>query len=81
VNTWFVGTVKRLPGEAQFSFIWSMQEFENETAARRYAKDALKRGMRVEAGTLSKTQPDIRVRWREAVAWVASSEAEPWFAA
>jgi len=72
VNTWFVATVNRLPGEAQFSFIWAMQEFESESAARRYAKDALNQGLRVEAGTLSEIQPEVRVRWREAGDWVAS---------
>ncbi len=75
VNTWFVGTVNRFPREAHFSFIWSMQEFESESAARRYAKDALNKGLRVEAGTLPEIRPEIRVRWREAGAWVASSEA------
>jgi hypothetical protein len=75
VNTWFVGTASRLPGEAQFRFIWSLQEFENETAARRYAKDALNKGLRVEAGTLP--GPRIRIPWREAAAWAASSEARP----
>ena len=78
MNTWFVGTVNRLPGKAQFSFIWSMQEFENESAARRYAKDALNKGLRVEAGTLTKVRPEVRIRWREAGAWVASSETQPW---
>lgn len=72
MNTWFVATVNRLPGEAQFSFIWAMQEFESENAARRYAKDALNQGLRVEAGTLSEIQPEVRVRWREAGDWVAS---------
>ena len=61
--------------EAHFSFIWSMQEFESESAARRYAKDALNKGLRVEAGTLPEIRPEIRVRWRETGAWVASSEA------
>ena len=75
MNTWFVSTVNRLPGEQQFSFIWSMEEFESESAARRYAKDALNKGLRVEAGTLPEIRPEIRVRWREAGAWVASSEA------
>jgi hypothetical protein len=76
VNTWFVGTANRSPGEAHFSFIWSMKEFENESAARRYAKAALNKGLRVEAGTLREIWPEFRVRWREARAWVASSEAE-----
>jgi hypothetical protein len=75
VNTWFVGTVNRSPGEAQFSFIWSMKEFENETAARRYAKDALNKGLRGEAGTLP--GPRIRISSREAAAWAASREARP----
>ena len=75
MNIWFVATVNKLPGEAQFSFIWSMQEFENESAARRYAKDALNNGLRVEAGTLP--GPQIRIPWREAAAWAASSEAGP----
>jgi hypothetical protein len=73
VNTWFVGTANRLPREAQFSFIWTMAEFETEAAARRYAKDALNRGLRVEAGTLP--GPQVRIRWREAVSWAASEEA------
>ncbi len=73
MNTWFVATVNRLPGEAHFSFIWSMQEFESESAAGRYAKDALNKGLRVEAGTLP--GPQIRIPWREAAAWAASSEA------
>ena len=77
MNTWFVSTVNRLPGEQQFSFIWSMEEFESEIAARRYAKDALNKGSRVEAGTLSEIRPEICVRWREAGAWTTSSEAAP----
>jgi hypothetical protein len=72
VDTWFVSTVNKLPGEPQFSFIWAMQQFESESAARRYAKDALIQGLRVEAGTLSEIQPEVRVRWREAADWVAS---------
>ena len=63
MNTWFASTVNRLPGEQQFSFIWSMEEFESE-------------GLRVEAGTLPEIRPEICVRWREAGAW-ASSEAAP----
>jgi hypothetical protein len=50
--------VNRLPGEQQFSFIWSMEEFESEIAARRYAKDALNKGLRVEAGTLLEIRPE-----------------------
>jgi hypothetical protein len=73
VKTWFVGTANRGPGEAQFSFIWSMREFENESAARRYAKAALNRGLRVEAGTLP--GPKVRIPWRKAAAWAALSEA------
>ncbi len=49
-----------------------MTEFETEAAARRYAKDALNRGLRVEAGTLP--GPQVYVPWREAVAWAASGE-------
>ena len=75
MDTWFVGTVNRSPGEAQFSFIWSMHEFENETAARHYAKAALNRGLRVEAGTLP--GPQIRIPWRKAAVWAVSSEARP----
>ncbi len=75
MNTWFVGTVNRFPREAHFSFIWSMQEFEGENAARRYAKDALNEGLRMEAGTLPEARPEVRVRWREAAAWAASGEA------
>ena len=52
-----------------------MQEFESESAARRYAKDALNEGLRVEAGTLPEARPEVRVRWREAAAWAASREA------
>ena len=74
MNTWFVSTVNRAPGEPHFSFIWAMQEFERESAARRYAKDALNQGLRVEAGTLAGIQPEVRVCWREAVDWVASEE-------
>ena len=77
MNTWFVSTVNRLPGEQQFSFIWSMQESESESAARRYAKDSLNKGLRVEAGTLPGRGPEICVRWREAGAWATSSEAAP----
>ena len=77
MNTWFASTVNRLPGEQQFSFIWSMEEFESEIAARRYAKDALNKGLRVEAGTLPEIGPEICVRWREAGAWATSSEAAP----
>ena len=77
MNTWYVSIVIRLPGERQFNFIWSMEEFESEIAARRHAKDALNKGLRVEAGTLPETRPDIRVRWREAGAWATSSKAAP----
>ena len=70
MDTWFVGTLDKLPGKAQFGLIWSMQEFENESAAKRYAKHALNRGLRVEAGTLTKIRPEIHVRWREAGVWV-----------
>ncbi|MGO9390762.1 hypothetical protein [Rhodoblastus sp.] len=77
MNTWFVSTVNRLPGEQQFSIIWSMEEFESDIAARRYAKDALNKGSRVEAGTLPETRPEICVRWREAGAWATSREAAP----
>ena len=77
MNTWFVSTVNRLPGVQQFSFTWSMDEFESESAARRYAKDALNKGLRVEAGTLPEIRPEIRVRWREAGAWATSREAAP----
>ena len=78
MNTWFEGTVDRLPGKAQFGFVWSMREFGNESAARRYAKDALNKGLRVETGTLTKRPPEIQVRSREAGAWIGSSEAKPW---
>ena len=74
MNTWFISTVNKLPGRPHFSFIWAMQEFESESAARRYAKDALTQGSRVEAGTLRGMQPEVRVRWREAADWVASEE-------
>jgi hypothetical protein len=67
VETWFVSTVKRRPGEPHFALIWTMAEFKNEAAARRYAKDALNRGLRVEAGTLP--GPQVHIRWREAAAW------------
>ncbi len=60
MNTWFVGTVNRFPREAHFSFIWSMQEFESESAARRYAKDALNEGLRVEAGAAGGTAGSSR---------------------
>ena len=75
MNTWFVGTVDKLPGTAQFGLIWSMREFDNESAARRYARDALSKGLRVEAGTLTKVRPEIHVRWRECSAWVVSGDA------
>ncbi len=74
MNTWFVATVDRLPGRDQFHFIWAPQEFASESAARLYAKEALNRGLRVEAGTLPALRPEIRVRWREAAAWVASEQ-------
>jgi hypothetical protein len=77
VNTWFVSTMSRLPGEKQFGIIWSMQEFDSELLARGYAKDALNNGLRVEAGTLPEIRPDICVRWREAEAWATPSEAAP----
>ena len=70
MNTWFVSTVNRLPGEQH------LVDAESEIAARRYAKDALK-GLRVEAGTLPEIGPEICVRWREAGAWATSSEAAP----
>ena len=69
MNTWFVSTVNKAPGQPHFSFIWAMQEFESESAARRYAKDALNQGLRVEAGTLAGMRPEVRVCWREAVDW------------
>jgi hypothetical protein len=75
VETWFVSTAAKLPGEPHFAFIWTMSEFETEAAARRYAKDALKRGLRVEAGTLP--GPQVHVSWRKAVAWTASGETGP----
>jgi hypothetical protein len=78
VNTWFVSTLNTMPGEQQFSIIWSMEEFESELSARRYANDALNKGSRVEAGTLPEIRPEICVRWRKAGAWVTSSEAAPW---
>ena len=70
MNTWFVSTVNKVPGEPHFSFIWAMQEFESESAAKRYAKDALNQGLRVEAGTLPEMK--VLVRWREAVDWASS---------
>ena len=71
MNKWFVGTVNRLPGQPQLSFIWVMEEFATEAAARCYAKDALIRGLRVEAGTLPEIRPGIRIGWREAADWAA----------
>ena len=62
--------MNRLPGEQH------LVDAESEIAARRYAKDALNKGLRVEAGTLLGIGPEICVRWREAGAW-ASSEAAP----
>ena len=41
MNTWFVSTVKKAPGQPHFDVIWAMEEFETEAAARRYAKHAL----------------------------------------
>ena len=61
--------MNKSPGEPHFSFIWAMQEFERESAARCYAKDALNRGLRVEAGTLREMQPEVRVPWQKAVDW------------
>jgi hypothetical protein len=75
METWFVSTVERSAGEPHFAFIWTMAEFETEAAARRYAKDALNRGLRVEAGTLP--GPEVHVPWRKAVAWAASGETAP----
>lgn len=75
METWFVSTAARPPGEPHFAFIWTMAEFETESVARRYAKDALNRGLRVEAGTLP--GPQVYVPWREAVAWAASGETGP----
>jgi len=69
--------VNRLPGEAHFSFNWSMQEFESESAAGRCVKEALNKGLRVEAGTLPEIRPGICVRWREAGAWATSRDAAP----
>jgi hypothetical protein len=69
VNTWFVSIVNKAPRQRHFSFNWAMQEFESESAARRYAKDALNQGSRVEAGTLAGIRPEVRVCWREAVDW------------
>ncbi len=76
MNTWFVSTVKRAPGQPHFDVIWAMEEFETEAAARRYAKHALNSGLRVEAGTLP--GPEVRIPSREAVAWAASREAGSW---
>ncbi len=76
MNTWFVSTVKTPPGQPHFDVIWAMEEFETEAAARRYAKHALNSGLRVEAGTLP--GPQVRIPWREAVAWAASREAGLW---
>ena len=73
MDTWFVSTVERLPGELNLVFIETMKEFETESAARRYAKDALSKGLRVEAGTLR--DPQVRILWRDAAAWAASAEA------
>src|SRR5271157_5319434 len=75
VETWFVSTAERSPGEPHFAFIWTMAEFETEAAARRYAKDALNRGLRVEAGTLP--GPQVHVPWPKAAAWAASGETGP----
>ena len=75
VETWFVSTAARPPGEPHFALIWTMAEFETEAAARRYAKEALSRGLRVEAGTLP--GPQVHVPWRKAVAWAASGERGP----
>ena len=72
VETWFVSTAARPPGEPHFALIWTMAEFETEAAARRYAKEALSRGLRVEAGTLP--GPQVHVPWRKAVAWAASAD-------
>jgi hypothetical protein len=72
VETWFVSTAEKSPGEPHFALIWTMAEFETEAAARRYAKNALNRGLRVEAGTL--LGPQIHVPWRKAVASAASGE-------
>jgi hypothetical protein len=69
MDTWFVSTVKA-PGQPHFDVIWAMEEFETEAAARRYAKDAWSSGLRVEAGTLP--GPQVRIPWRNAVAWVES---------
>jgi hypothetical protein len=75
VEAWFVSTAGRSPGEPHFALIWTMEEFETEAAARRYAKDALNRGLRVEAGTLP--GPQVHVPWRKAVAWAESAETRP----
>lgn len=74
VDAWFVSTVERLPGELNLVFIETMKEFETEAAAKRYAKDALDMGLRVEAGTLG--EPQVRILGREAAAWAASAGAE-----
>jgi len=75
LDTWFVSTVERLPGELKLVFIQTRKEFETEAAAKRYAREALNKGLRVEAGTL--LGPQAHVSWREAVAWTASGEAGP----
>ena len=73
MNAWFVSTMERLPGELNLVFIWAVKEFETEAAAKSYARDALNRGLRVEAGAL--LEPRVQVSWREAAAWAEAAEA------
>ena len=73
MDTWFVATMERLPGELKLVFIWTVKEFKTEAAAKSYAKDALNKGLQVEAGTL--VGPQVHVPWGEAAAWAESAEA------
>ena len=72
MTSWFVSTTRAVGREVE----WLLTQHLTEDAAKAFASRELRRGVRVEAGTIPGIEPEIRISWRKAHHWAQSSDTD-----
>ena len=72
MTSWFVSTTRAVGREVE----WRLTGHATEDAAKAFASRELRRGLRVEAGTIPGIEPITRISWRTANHWAQSSNSD-----
>jgi hypothetical protein len=65
LTSWFVSTTRAIGKEVE----WMLTPHASEEDARAFASSAIRRGLRVEAGTVPGVEPKVRIDWCAAYHW------------